>query len=259
MMNSIGDLIAKLEKNSEVVGLLEYGSAAHSDPEIEGDYDLIVVLRHALPLVESLHFRVGGIPVDINLRSFDQIKALEYAIGFDAILFESRVVHDPSGQLAIELEALTKRHERAEPTWATADDIAKMRHGTRHAFDKIHARMSTSPTLCSYILQQNVYWLIRSYFAVREMDFPGEKRALAHLSQHERELHDLVERFYETADRERQLGLSERIADIVLAPVGGMWKDDELLAFGESHGEDGSGDLQADGRRAFVSLFGFEP
>ena len=42
-----------------------------------------------------------------------------------------------------------------------------------------------------------------------------------------------LERFYQTTDHAEQTKLFRSIADVVLAPVGGMWKDDEVLTFGD--------------------------
>ncbi len=70
-MRSIPELIEKLVSNPGVVGLIEYGSACHQDVNILGDYDLFAVLKQRDPDVESLHFYVGSIPVDLGLKTLD--------------------------------------------------------------------------------------------------------------------------------------------------------------------------------------------
>ncbi len=81
-MQSVDGMIALLVAHPEVLGLMEYGCARHDDERIHGDYDLFVVLKHKDPQVESLHFYVDGVPVDLNLRSLDEISSLALATGF---------------------------------------------------------------------------------------------------------------------------------------------------------------------------------
>jgi hypothetical protein len=73
-MNSIAELVLKLINNPDVVGLLEYGNAQYTDQRVDGDYDLIVVVEERDRDVESLHFHVAGVPVDLNVRSLDDIR-----------------------------------------------------------------------------------------------------------------------------------------------------------------------------------------
>ena len=68
-MKSIYEIVDTLSNNPKVVGLIEYGSAKLNAEEILGDYDLVVVVKERDPDVESLHFHVDGIPVDLNIRS----------------------------------------------------------------------------------------------------------------------------------------------------------------------------------------------
>ena len=63
--------------------------------------------------------------------------------------------------------------------------------------------------------------------------------------QHEPGLHGAFEKFYATADFEQQVCLAQKIEEEVLAPIGGLWKKDELLTFGN----------QASGQQMFLRLF----
>jgi len=249
---SLGEMIERLKANASVVGLVEYGSAALGDDAILGDYDLVAFLEPPDPQVESLHFCVGETPVDLNLRTVDQIRALSRAVGFDSILLDARVIHDPSGIVAEELAALKVRHQQAPVPSCSETDLAMKRHGTRHAIDRARARLDTSPTLCCFLLHQNVYWLTQSYFEVRNLQFPGEKRALAYLRENEPQLSNLMDRFFGTTDPGKLLATAEQIAAIALQPVGGPWNHDELLAFGPA----GDIDLQKKGREVYAELFG---
>ena len=110
-MDSIQDLVDTLVAHPAVVGLIEYGSARHEDEKVLGDYDLVAVLTERDPKVESIHFYVAKIPVDLSLRTLDDIRAITRVVGFDAVLLDGRIIHDPSGGVSREIQALRKRHQ----------------------------------------------------------------------------------------------------------------------------------------------------
>jgi hypothetical protein len=243
-MNSIPEMVARLQANSVVVGLIEYGSARHGDPQIDGDYDLIAVVAARDPDVESLHFRVGGVPIDLNIRSLDDIRSLDRADGFDTILLDGRIIHDPSGHLEKEIEELRQRASVAQRGHSGLD-VAGMRHGHQHILDKVRNRHESMPTLASYVLYQGVYWLVRQYFEIRNLDFQGDRRALEFIQEHEPAVFEALEAFYRTSDLGRQSELFRTMAEMVLAPIGGLWREEEILTFGD----------EEKGRALFGTLF----
>ena len=245
-IKSIGQMVQALSDSPLVLGLIEYGSTSATNAEVIGDYDLIVVLNHEYPNVESLHFYVDGNPVDLNLRSLDEIRNLQCAAGFESVLLDGRVIFDPSGSVAQELHHLSERHRQSTPASLSAEGIAFIRHGTKHIFDKVEHRIHSNPTLCAFLLHQNVYWLIHNYLALRGLEFRGEPSTLDFLKQNEPETYGLVERFYMSRSLQEQLNLAISIAHLTLEPVGGMWGGDELLVFG---------DVEA-GQEMFARLFG---
>ena len=233
MFKTARQLVKCLQGHPDVVGLIEYGSARYQDDHFGGDYDLIVVLPERDLDVESLHFQLAGLPVDLNLRSLEDLRSLTRADGFDAVLLEGRIIHDPSGQVGRELRELGRRHEQTSAPQMTSGRVAAMRHGARHTFDKIRNGRHADTTLGRYMLHQLVYWALPQYFEVRGLPYQGEKQALASLGQMDPELHGDFREFYGTVDWERQVELARRIEEQVLAPVDGLWQDGEVLVFGD--------------------------
>lgn len=238
-MKSIPDMVEVLRGSPWVVGLAEYGSASHADEAICGDYDLVVIVAAGFPQIESLHFQVGGIPVDLNVRSLEQISAMSRADGFESILLDARAIYDPSGEARKSLADLRERHHRSpRPTMEQAR-IAGMRHGARHTFDKLKDGRDMPLTLSRYLLHQCVYWAVPQYFEIRGLPYRGEKHGLAYLSEHEPRLFQHLEEFYATTDPGEQERIARAIEEAVLAPVGGLWQDGEMLTFGNgSRGEE---------------------
>ena len=237
-MQSIEDMIAVLTTNPEVLGLLEYGSSSVGDARMLGDYDLLVILKNKGLQVESLHFYLASVPIDLNLRTLSEIREMDQASGINQALLEARIISDPTGDVAREIQALRSRQDQVPRAKTPDEELANIRFGTKHIFDKVRGRLDSDPTLCSFLLQQNVYWLVRNYFPIRNMAFKGEPDALEFLQQNEPETYGLVEKFYAARDLGPQLELALMIAEAVLAPVGGMWRDDEVLAFGDQKAGD---------------------
>ena len=245
-MTSVSDMIRILRDSRDVVGLAEYGSASYRDERMDGDYDLIVIVGKCSPNVESLHFHMDNTPVDLNIRTLEQIKAMNRAEGFEAILLDARVIHDPSGQVGAALRSLRDRHMRTSVPPIAQGRAAAMRHGAKHTFDKLEGQPDLPTTLRHYLLHQCVYWAVPQYFEIRGLPYKGEKHALAYLRDNEPDLSDKLEAFYTTADLDEQGRLARAIQETVLSPVGGLWRHGELLTFGD----------QSEGEKLFQRLFG---
>jgi hypothetical protein len=241
--DSISDLIAALTRNPDIIAMLEYGSARFSDSAIDGDYDLLVITISEHPQVESLHFRCGGIPVDLNIRAIGSLRDDSEKTEFEISMYQGRVIHDRDGQIQPILRELTAKRRRNE---LSSEQIAHVRHGTQHILDKTRNRLESDRVMCRYLLHQGMYWLVREYFEVRGQDFPGDKLAFGFFADNESTLYSRLERFYEEQSLSEQRKLYGEVAIQVLAPVGGPWAKDELLVFGDHES----------GRVLFEGLFG---
>ena len=247
-IGSIPELIERLSRGPDLEGLVEYGSARSTDRTIEGDYDLLVVRSVETGPIESLHLFVGSVPVDVNVRSLGYLRGADRLTGFERAFVRGRVLLDVGGHVGPELDRLAQSGMAEDRTPAAAA-IAGMRHGHRHALDKVRRRLHSAPVLADFLLHANILWLVQSYFAARGIAYPGEKAALGHLQSADPEIYHLIENFYAAEAREEKLRLSEALTSLVLAPVGGAWRTDEVLAFpneGESIRRGAAEELLAD-------------
>lgn len=248
-MQTIKEMLRTLKSNPSVLGLVEYGSPHKQDDYATGDYDLFIVLKTKDDDIESLHFYINNIPIDLNIRTLDEIKKLKFAKGFETALLEGRVIHDPTGKVNQEIQKLIQRHEKHKAERLTEHAIAFTRHGHRHVFDKIKGRIEEMPLLCKLLLNTNIYWLLETYFRIRNLQFKGEKHAIAYLKKNEPAIFQAIEDFYFTKDIIKQVEISKKLTKLVLKPVGGAWKDNEILAFGDEE------NLQSKGKELFQKLF----
>jgi hypothetical protein len=76
-----------------------------------------------------------------------------------------------------------------------------------------------------------VYWTLLAYFAVRALPYQGESAAPVWLKEHDPEVYQGIQQFYTTPDLAEKPRVSERVAELVLAPVGGHWRQGEVLVY----------------------------
>ena len=250
-MQSIEEMLAILKSNPNTLGLVEYGSPHKSDNYETGDYDLYVILQDKAHNIESLHFYIKTIPVDLNVRSLQEIQGLEFVKSFETSLLDGRIIYDPTKKVSQELQKLKERQKTYYPKKFSEHSIAFARHGHKHVFNKIKGRLDTMPLLCRFLLNTNIYWLVETYFNVRNLPFRGEKHALNHLKENEPDIYQGIKDFYSATSLQQQVGISRRLTELVLRPVDGQWKDDEVLAFGDEETKD----LQNKGKELFQELF----
>lgn len=250
-MQSIKEMLAILKSTPNTLGLVEYGSPHKSDNYETGDYDLLLILQDKVYDVESLHFYIKTIPVDLNVRSLQEIQDLEFPKGFETFLLEGRIIYDPTKKVSQELQKLKERQKTCYPKKFSEHSIAFARHGHKHVLNKIKGRLDTLPLLCRFLLNTNIYWLVETYFNIRNLPFRGEKHALNYLKESDPDIYQGIEDFYASTSLQQQVEISKRLTKLILEPVGGQWRDDEVLAFGD----DETGDLQNKGKELFQELF----
>lgn len=248
-MQTIKEMIKTLKSNPNVLGLVEYGSSHKQDDYTTGDYDLFVILKTKDNNIESLHFFINNTPLDLNIRTLKEVRELKFAKGFETAFLDARIIYDPTGKVKQELQKLIQRQTKHKPTGMTEHAIAFTRHGHKHIFDKIKGRIAEMPLLCKLLLNTNIYWLIETYFNVRNLQFKGEKYAIAFLEKNEPKIFRLIKDFYSAERPTEHVEISKRLTELILAPVGGVWKNDEVLAFGDEK------KLQQKGKELFQNCF----
>jgi hypothetical protein len=232
-------LLARLAAQPHVAGVVRYGQrplpdepAGPARAAAGGDPDLCVVVDQRPEGLESLHLHIGTLPVDLNLRTWPDLQAVERGqplTPIDGAILAGEVLYDRDGDLAVRLRALAARQPLPPPP--TDDDVAMVRFGQRHALDKVHAHQASDPVYARVMLESSVYWLLRHYFTVRRRRFGGERLALQYLARHEPVIWQDLQRFYATGDLAARLPIAEALTERILAPVGGAWRHGEVLAF----------------------------
>jgi len=255
MFRDLQELVERLRAHPDVVGLVRYGSRELSDLSPGGDFDLFVFLTDRPADVESLHFHVAGIPVDLNIRTLEDLQRREPLTNIDVALTHGQILHDPTSGLKSAIDTLPDRWGM-EPRPLAESDIIMNRFCQTHALDKVRGRITDNPLLCEFLLSANIYWLVAACLRLREVPYPGEKHALLWLETNEPEIHQHIQAFFNETDLAEKLAIQERLTELVLAPVGGPWRKGEILAFGA---DENAIDSNQKGRDLFERLLGLPP
>lgn len=249
---NLNELINRLKESPSVIGIVRYGSRPPEDMSLGGDFDLFVFLGDNSLDIESLHFFMEDIPVDINLRTLEDLDLNKPISFIDFALIDGDLLYDKTGILEKKISSLKQRW-KIQSSELTENEKSWERFSQKHTLDKAKGRLNDKPLFCEILLNTNIYWLIQNYFRVRRIPYPGEKDALEWINTKDTKIHNKIEDFYKTKDLKKKLEISEELTELVLAPIGGPWRKGELLAL--SRNKQGS-DIQLKGKKLFFEIFG---
>ena len=227
---TVEQLIERLQQNTNVVGILQYGSGVCPDA---ADTDICVVVSKRPEGIESIHFWIGSGPVDLNIRTLDELARGGVADlpGLDDVLREGKVLYNSEPGLLDGLSpSLAGARCVQEP-----HSIPFMRHGHAHVINKLVYYKGRDPLLCDILLCGAVHWLLGAYVIARGLPYRGEKAALKVIRDNDR---DLLTKFENLTCGKlpivERIEILRRLTDEVLAPIGGPWQRTEVLFFPDS-------------------------
>ena len=255
MSREIADLIDKLKANPKVVALVRYGSRTVRDHSPGGDFDLFAFVQERDQVLENIHFYWGGTPVDLGLRTLDDLRRDDPVSYIDSMVAKGEVLFDRIGGLRDLLaEASELWEQKVEDL--TEPSVLITRFYQSHVLDKVRGRLEVDPVFCEMLLSTNIVWLLHIYFKLHGESFPGEKAALAWVRQNEPEIADRIEAFFGSRDLERRFKISEELTGLVLAQIGGVWRRGEVLG---TTGTSEAVGLQKSAELAFENLLLMDP
>lgn len=251
-MKTIQDLIDRLKCHPRVIGIVRYGSRSVDDLSPGGDFDLFVFMDQRPTDLESIHFHVGDISVDLSLRTIDDLHSPQPIDDIDLVLLTAEILYDPTENLTEILPSLGSKWNR-EVAPLTEHEIHFNRFCQQHVLDKVKGRFASNPLLCEFLLSTNIFWLIQTYFRVRLMPYLGENGALEWLEEHDGEIYNTICQFYAVSALAEKLSISEQLTDLVLSPIQGGWKKGEILAFGTNPE---AADIETKAKQIYSELIG---
>jgi len=248
---NLSELVDRIRESPRVIGIVRYGSRPPEDMSSGGDFDIFVFLGGNSLDLESLHFYIKNIPVDINLRTIEDLNLNKPISFIDFALIDGDLLFDKTGILEKKISSLKQRW-KIQSNELTENEKSWERFSQRHVLDKVKGRLNEEPLFCEFLLNTNIYWLVQNYFRLRRIPYPGEKDALEWINIKETNIHNKIEDFYRTKDLKKKLEISEELTELVLKPIGSSWRKGELLTLGRN--KQGS-DIQSKGKKLFNQIF----
>jgi len=251
MPNDLPDLFSRLKENPLVLGVLRYGRRRLDDATPGGDFDLVVFVKNRPKDLESIHFHCGEIPVDLSLRTLDDLARESPLSWIDLIFSAAEILLDKTDDLEQMLRTAANRWRPESPSLGE-HSINMNRFCQAHALDKVRHRLESDPLFSQFLLSTNIFWLVQTYFNVRLQPYPGEREALEYLQQEEPDIYQEIQKFYARTALSEKFQIAEELTKLVLSPIGGPWKKGELIPLGTNPAAE---NLQEQGEMIFEQLF----
>ena len=232
---TLDDVVRRLGSHPDVEGVALGGSGHGSPLRAASDFDLLIVviekwsnLRVGVTWIEG---RMGDL-LFATTSEVESIADAEPALGVDgwirrvaAFLSGARVLIDQGGRLV--------RAQRAAQQWpdATFAPTRSDAYGAWHKinYDREHNRRMLASNDPDYVTALDVRLLyglddvLTGYFAIRRMQWEGEKAAIRYLREHDPAFLELFRQCLAEQDRRAKFALHEQLCQQATAPAGGLW------------------------------------
>jgi len=228
------ELIDRLKGNPDVLAILRYGSGIGPDA---ADTDLCVVVAERPAGLESVHFWLEAGPVDMNIRTLEEICGQDVAPlpGLDDVLREGQVLFERRPGLLGALD-----HAGSDEPGPPSDEaVVQMRFGHAHYLAKLDHYRDRDPLLCDVLIGGAVYWLLHAYAAVRRLSYRGEKATLAAIGADDARMLEEIAAATGVGALAERIEALRRLTERVLQPVNGSWRKDEELYMADAEAPPG--------------------
>ncbi len=194
-----------------IVAIGAYGSTAAKTWTTHSDLDLIVIMAQDAP-VNSLHFFIEDIPVDLSLKQREAWTSGNYGwLPPEAIT----PLWDPEGLFT-----------GVQPPAASLSEAKQYRYAHRHRLFKLTKWIGRDDDVADLLAAGATHWIAVSWFHARELRFPGIDHAVPYWRVHEPAMIDLL--IGAARERHDRLERITRASELALAPVGGLWSEGEV-------------------------------
>lgn len=234
---TLAEVIARLGQHAAVEGVLLIGSTGQETLTPASDYDLIVILSSMpAPLHVGLTY-IDGRLTDVLFMTAAAIERILSSEGLqdDADGLDGKFIRWlQRGQIAFDRAGRVQQAQTKVRTgqWLRLAGDAELYAGwfsiNYNVRQTRRMMASTDPVYqmaVDYRLLYSLAELWGYYFRARRLPWEGEKGAVRYLAAHDPAYLELFRRCLAEPDRTRKMALYEQLADLTLAPVGGLWPE----------------------------------
>lgn len=235
----LDEVIARLSRKPAVDGIMVMGSGGNGDLHPASDYDLFVVLNDMPSPLYLVATEIDHRLAEIYFASAEKLEGFLSAepplhpVDIDAAVIRwlqtGRIAFDRSGLLS---RAQDRFRQREWQDWfepQTGPQLHQTWFSVNYNLVQTQ-RMLASPdpvyaTAVDLRLLYTVVEVWQAYFRLRGLPSLGEKHDIRYLARTDPEYLDLFRCCLSEPDRARKFELYRRMADIALAPMGGLWRE----------------------------------
>lgn len=206
-------LLTTLRDTPDVVAVGSYGSTATRTWSTYSDIDLVAVTSSD-PVIESVHFFVDGIPVDLNLRLPDDSA---HGIAGSSFMPETVPLFDPDRILA---NAVVGR----SGSGGAENESRLMKYLLRHSINKTQKLTHDE---CKRFISDDSKYFFLAFCLTHNEPFEDVDQAIGLLNSMGSEIPELLNRAISRPNDARKHLI--QAADLALEPIGGLWKIGEIM------------------------------
>lgn len=224
----IESFIEHMKQNEDVIGIVEYGGRTYTDMSLGGDYDLTIIFNKPISKnFSGVHFHINGIPVDCMLLSVEDFMSKVAQNEFYLVHLNCNILYD---QNHITADIIKK----IQIAWSTPKvlsdfEIMLFRFTFTHILDKLRHRLHDHELYAKYFIYAQFEWFLSSYARIKNWEVGKPKLHLKLIETHEPILYEIITNLYLENHLDAQFELLSQCANYMIEPIGGLWKEDEVL------------------------------
>ena len=227
---SVEEMLYFLEKNENVIGILEYGGQIDYDSNnlSQGDRDFTIVLKNKTNNVNGFHIYVNEMPVDCMIKSVSEFFVAQASNIYDLCHIGASILYDKDGSVkkAIDyIETHWKRNVELD-----SFEIIKYRFKLTHSLNKLRSKLSDDDKIyLQYIFDLTLDSLIVFYAEIKQL-LPGKPRkTLAYMREVDSKIYENICSYYKADNFNNKFQYISDAVMLVLNEVGGLWTNEEII------------------------------
>ncbi len=231
MFNSLAEMIEHFKNNQLIEGILEYGGKHYYETDKnDGDYDLtIITAEKVFTSLAGVHFYVQNTPVDCMIKSLSDFDIETPTNRFDYVHLDANVLFDRSGKIGTMIRAITEKWKI--DTELSEREISRIRFTYTHVINKLKNRILKEEyyLFCNNAMAIAISQTLECYCRLNKLPFGKTLLYFNHMKDNNYNLYALYQRFYRARTLTNKYQLLKTIFNILLADIGGFWKEDEII------------------------------
>ncbi|MEN8904445.1 MAG: hypothetical protein ABF289_00640 [Clostridiales bacterium] len=243
MYNNIREFIDELKRNVRVIALIKYGKREVDDMSLGEDFALYVIMNDFSSNIESIHFYIETIPIDVNVRGYSDLLLKKPISKTDLELFSGEILFDKSGIISRMLNKSKENWviEKEEKKKISKNEIERIRYSYKHILDKLKNSLDENNLQTKFNIDITMKRLVDQYFELNDLYY-DEDKLLDIIKKNEPLFYSYLDDFYSARSIEKKYKMLSKIAGVVFKDSNGICKENEVMFLARDYEEEISDD-----------------